>query len=43
MSQPTSPSERLLYPDLSSASERMINEKIKANKKFNYNINIIKD
>ena len=43
MSQPTAPSERLLYPDLSSASERLINEKIQANKKFKNNINIIKD
>ena len=43
MSQPTAPSERLLYPDLSSVSERLINEKILANKKFNNNINIIKD
>ena len=44
MSQPTAPSERLLYPDLSSVSERLINEKIQANNKFNNNnINIIKD
>ena len=43
MSQPTAPGERLLYPDLSSVSERLINEKIQANKKFNNNINIIKD
>ena len=41
MSQPTAPSDRLLYPDLSSASERLINEKIQANNKFNNNINII--
>ena len=40
---PTAPSERLLYPDLSSVSERLINEKIQANNKFNNNINIIKD
>ena len=40
MSQPTAPSERLLYPDLSSVSERLINEKIQAN---NNNINIVKD
>ena len=51
---PTAPSESLLYPDLSSVSERLmreaaavneqqINEKIRANKKFNNNINIIKD
>ena len=42
MSQPTAPSERL-YPDLSSVSERLINEKIQANNKFNNNINIKKD
>ena len=52
MSQPTAPSESLLYPDLSSVSERLIreaaavneqqiNEKIQANNKFNNNINII--
>ena len=43
MSQPTAPSERLLYPDLSSVSERLINEKILANNKFKNKINIIKD
>ena len=51
MTNPTAPSERLLYPDLSSVSEGLIreasekqkNEKIKANNKFNNNINIIKD
>ena len=54
MSQPTAPSKSLLYPDLSSVSERLmreaaavneqqINEKIQANNKFNNNINIIKD
>ena len=54
MSQPTAPSESLLYPDLSSVSERLmreaaavneqqINEKIQAKNKFNNNINIIKD
>ena len=51
MTHPTAPSERLLYPDLSSVSERLIreaaekqiNEKIQANNKFNNNINIIKD
>ena len=43
MVNPTAPSERLLYPDLSSVSERLINEKILANNKFNNNINIIKD
>ena len=45
---PTAPSESLLYPDLSSVSERLmreaaavneqqINEKIRANNKFNNN------
>ena len=43
MTNPTAPSERLLYPDLSSVSERLINEKIQANNKFNNNINILKD
>ena len=43
MSQPTAPGERLLYPELLSVSERLINEKIQANIKFNNNINIIKD
>ena len=46
MTNPTAPSERLLYPDLSSVSERLINEKIQVNNKFNKfnnNINIIKD
>ena len=43
LTNPTAPSERLLYPDLSSVSERLINEKIQANNKFNNNINIIKD
>ena len=43
MTNPTAPSERLLYPDLSSVSERLINEKIQANNKFNNNINVIKD
>ena len=43
MTNPTAPSERLLYPDLSSVSERLVNEKIQANNKFNNNINIIKD
>ena len=37
------PSERLLYPDLSSVSEGLINEKIQANNKFKNTINIIKD
>ena len=43
MTNPTAPSERLLYPDLSSVSERLINEKIQANNEFNNIINIIKD
>ena len=43
MSQTSAPRERLLYPDLSSVSERLINEKIQANNKFNNNTNIIKD
>ena len=43
MTNATAPSERLLYPDLSSVSERLINEKIQANNKFNNNINIIRD
>ena len=43
MTNPTAPSESLLYPDLSSVSERLISEKIQANNNFNNNINIIKD
>ena len=43
MTNPTAPREKLLYPDLSSVSERLINEKIQANNKLNNNINIIKD
>ena len=43
MTNPTAPSERLLYPDLLSVSERLINEKILANNKFKNKINIIKD
>ena len=43
MTNPTAPSERLLHPDLSSVSERLINEKIQAKNKFKNNINIIKD
>ena len=39
MTNPTAPSERLLYPDLSSVSERLINEKTQANNKFINNIN----
>ena len=43
MTNPTASSEILLYPDLSSVSEQLINEKIQANNKFSNNINIIKD
>ena len=43
MTNPTAPREKLLYPDLSSVSERLINEKIQANIKLNNNIYIIKD
>ena len=43
MTNPTAPSERLLYPILSTVNEQYINEKIQANNKFNNNINIIKD
>ena len=42
MTNPTAPSERLLYPKLSTVNEQYINEKIQANNKFNNNINIIK-
>ena len=43
MTNPTAPSERLLYPNLSTVNEQYINEKIQANNKFNNNIDIIKD
>ena len=43
MTNPTAPCKRLLYPDLSSVSERLINEKIQDNNKFKNNFNIIKD
>ena len=43
MTNPTAPSERLLYHNLSTANEQNINEKIQANNKFNNNINIKKD
>ena len=43
MTSPTAPIERLLYSDLSTVSERLINEKVQANNKFNNNFNIIKD
>ena len=40
MTNPTAPSERLPYPNLSTVNEQYINEKIQANNKFNNNINI---
>ena len=50
MTNPTAPSERLLNPrsgfpdpNLSTINEQYINEKIQANKKFYFNINIIKN
>ena len=43
MTNTTAPSERLLHPDLSSVSERLINKKIQANDKFNNKINLTKD
>ena len=43
MTNLTAPSGGLLYPDLSSVSERFLNEKIQANNKFNNNINIMKE
>ena len=43
MTNPTAPSKRLLYPNLSTVNEQYINQKIQANNKFNNNINIIKD
>ena len=43
MTNPSAPSERLLYPNLSTVNEQYINEKIQANNKFNNIINIIKD
>ena len=50
MTNPTAPSERLLYPNLSTIgetasrnNEQYINEKIQATNKFNNNINIKKD
>ena len=43
MTNPAAPSERLLYPNLSTVNEQYINERIQANKKFNNIINIIKD
>ena len=43
VTNPTAPSERLLYPNLSTVNEQYINEKIQTNNKFNSNINTIKD
>ena len=43
MSQPTAPSERLLYPSLTTIIEQYIKDKFLANHKFNININIKKD
>ena len=43
MTNPTAPSERLLYPNLSTVNEQYINEQIPANNKFTNNIYIIKD
>ena len=43
MTNTTAPSERLIYPNLSTVIEQYINEKIQANNKFNNNIYIIKD
>ena len=43
MTNPTTRSERLLYPNLSTVNEQYINEKVQANNKFNININIMKD
>ena len=43
MTNPTAPSERLLYPNLSTVNEQYINEKIQANNKFKNNIKFLKD
>ena len=43
MSQPSAPSERLLYPNLTTINGQYINDKILANNKFNNKINILKD
>ena len=40
MTNPTAPSERLLYQNLSTVNEQYINEKIQANNKFNNNITL---
>ena len=43
MTNPTAPSERSQYPNLSTVNEQYINEKIQANNKLNNNIKIMKD
>ena len=43
MTNPTAPSERLLYLNLTTVNEQYINQKIQADNKINNNINIIKD
>ena len=40
---PSAPIEKILYPDLTSDSEKMMNEKVQANKNFNDSIIITKD
>ena len=40
---PSAPIERILYPDLTSDSEKMINEKVQGNKSCNDSIFITKD
>ena len=43
MTNPKAPSERLIYPNMTTVNEQYINEKTQANNKFNNNINFIKD
>ena len=43
MSQPSAPSERLLYHNLTTINEQYDNDKILANNKFYNKMNIIKD
>ena len=40
MTNPSAPSERLLYANLSTVNEQYIKEKIQANNKINNNINL---
>ena len=40
---PSTPSERLLYPNLSTINEQYINDKILAKNKLSNKIDIIKD